>query len=347
MLRQGGGTVRRLLLVYTGGTIGMKENPLTQALAPFDFDAIEREVPELRRFGYSIDVETLSPPVDSSEVDPAFWQRLAAIVVRHYDQYDGFVVLHGTDTMAYTASALSFMLRFLGKPVVLTGSQLPIGAIRTDGKENLLGAIEIAAAHQNGVPCVPEVSVFFDHVLMRGNRCSKFGAARFDAFRSFNYPPLAEAGITIRYHRDAIRPGGTGPLQLLSPFDTRVASLRLYPGISDGLLRAVLGVPGLRGLVLETYGAGNAPSAPWLIEQLSEFTRAGGVVVNITQCPADSVSMTTYEAGLGLAQAGVESGGDMTYEAAMTKLMLGLGMHTQPAGVLGFLSCNVAGERTC
>ena len=218
----------------------MKENPETQALAPFNFEQIEQEVPELRRFGYNIVAESLAPLVDSSDVDVDFWLRLAGIIEARYNEFDGFVVLHGTDTMAYTASALSFMLCNLSKPVVLTGSQLPIGAIRTDGKENLLGALEIAAAQADNQAIVPEVAIFFNHVLLRGNRATKFGAARFDAFKSYNYPPLAEAGIAIRYHTQAIRPRGIGDLQVLKRFDAHVASLRLFPGIAQEAVEAVV-----------------------------------------------------------------------------------------------------------
>ena len=337
---------RSLLIVYTGGTIGMKENPETRALAPFNFEQIEQEVPELRRFGYNIVTESLTPLVDSSDVDVDFWLRLAGIIEARYNEFDGFVVLHGTDTMAYTASALSFMLCNLSKPVVLTGSQLPIGAIRTDGKENLLGALEIAAAQADNQAIVPEVAIFFNHVLLRGNRATKFGAARFDAFKSYNYPPLAETGIAIRYHTQAIRPRGIGDLQVLKRFDAHVASLRLFPGIAQEAVEAVVGIPTLRGLVLETFGSGNAPSLPWLYDLLRHATSRGVIVVNTTQCAADSVTMAAYDAGLGLLQAGAISGADMTFEAVITKLMLALGEYPATNDATSYFLRNIAGEKS-
>lgn len=318
---------RRILIIYTGGTIGMKENPQTGALAPFDFDAIEQEVPELSKYQYTIDVVTMGTPIDSSDIDPTFWGALARLIIEQYDRYHGFVVLHGTDTMAYTASALSLMLVNLAKPVVITGSQLPIGAIRTDGKENLLGAVEIAATVETitGRPMVPEVSIFFNHTLLRGNRAKKMGSQRFDAFRSYNYPPLATAGITIRYDPRAIRPLPSGPLELLDGFCLDVATLRIFPGVTERYLTAMLDTPWLKGLILETYGAGNAPSAPWLLQAVERAVQRGVLVVNNTQCPADGVSMESYDAGLGLSRAGVISAGDMTLEASIVKLMLALG----------------------
>ncbi len=335
-----------LLIIYTGGTIGMKENPETGALAPFDFGQIVEEVPELQSFHCRLDSVSLPPLVDSSDVTPDFWERLARLIAEKYDQYDGFVVLHGTDTMAYTASALSFMLRGLGKPVVLTGSQLPIGALRTDGKENLLCALEIAMAKgRDGLPVVPEVSVFFDHSLMRGNRTTKFGAERFDAFRSFNYPHLAEVGIHVRYNTRCVRSAVLGTeFQISGKFEKNVASLKLFPGIPPQVVRSVLAIPDLRGLLLETYGAGNAPSAPWFLDMIAEAIGRGLTVVNISQCPADSISMTSYDAGLGLARMGVVSGRDTTFEAAVVKLMLALGEASSPESVRAYFLSDLAGE---
>lgn len=324
----------------------MKENPLTGALAPFNFDQIASEVPEVEKFGFSINTESLLPLVDSSQIEPSFWVRLVELLESRYDDYDGFVILHGTDTMAYTASALSFMLPSLAKPVILTGSQLPIGAVRTDGKENLLGAIEVAAQQVLGQPAVPEVAVFFNHKLMRGNRTTKFGAARFDAFRSFNYPYLAEAGIHIWYNERLIRRPRRGPWVAHKKFDTHVASLKLFPGISHQLIDAVLGMEDLRGVVLETYGAGNAPNREDFLFPFTEAIQRGVVVVNVTQCPADSVDMRAYDVGLSLSNIGVLDGGDMTYEAAIVKLMLALGLYDTPGGAVSFFLSDAAGERT-
>ena len=339
-------TNRSLLLIYTGGTIGMKENPLTGALAPFNFEQIASEVPEVEKFGFTICTESVFPLVDSSQIEPEFWARLVELLEARYDEFDGFVILHGTDTMAYTASALSFMLPALAKPVVLTGSQLPIGAVRTDGKENLLGAIEVAAQQEAGRPVVPEVSVYFNHKLMRGNRASKFGAARFDAFRSFNYPYLAEAGIHIRYNERYIRRPRCGPWMAYKKFDTHVASIKLFPGISFKMIEAVLALADLRGVVIETYGAGNAPARKEFLDPIAEAIQRGVVVVNVTQCAADGVDMKTYDAGISLAGTGVLDGGDMTYEAAIVKLMVAQGIYGSASGVVSFFLSDIAGERS-
>ena len=324
----------------------MIENPVTGALENFGFDRFKEMVPEVNRMGYCVKDFSFNPPIDSSDMDPQNWIEIAKVITKFYHKFDGFVVLHGTDTMAYTASALSFMLCNLSKPVVLTGSQLPIGAIRTDGKENLLGALEIAAAQADNQAIVPEVAIFFNHVLLRGNRATKFGAARFDAFKSYNYPPLAEAGIAIRYHTQAIRPRGIGDLQVLKRFDAHVASLRLFPGIAQEAVETVVGIPTLRGVVLETFGSGNAPSLPWLYDLLRHATSCGVIVVNTTQCAADSVTMAAYDAGLGLLQAGAISGADMTFEAVITKLMLALGEYPATNDATSYFLRNIAGEKS-
>ena len=273
---------RKILLIYTGGTIGMKQDPETLLLKPFDFHQITREVPELKKFGYVIDALSFDPVIDSSDVNPAFWVKLAGILKANYDFYDGFVVLHGTDTMAYSASAMSFMLENLEKPVIFTGSQLPIGMLRTDGKENLISSIELAAAQDaEGHPHISEVCIYFDSQLFRGNRTTKYNAENFRAFRSANYPPLAEVGIHIRYNESALyRPPVRGrDLVLHTALDTHVAVLKIFPGISEPLVRAVLSTEGLRAVVLETYGSGNSLSDPWFLGALAAFTQAGGIIV--------------------------------------------------------------------
>ena len=335
-----------MLVLYTGGTIGMKENPLTGGLAPFNITQLEREVPEVLKFGYQLQTRPLYPLLDSSDADPSFWKRLAKEIYDNYDLFDGFVVLHGTDTMAYTASALSLMLRGLNKPVVLTGSQLPLGAIRTDGKENLLGALEIVAEHLEGKPRVPEVSIFFDHRLFRGNRTTKFGAARFDAFRSYNYPLLAEAGINIVYNDEVMLPWRDEKLTLVDSFDTNVATLYLFPGMEASYVQSLLSMKDLHGVVLKTFGAGNAPSARWFLRAIEGAIKQGVVFLNISQCQADKVSMGSYDTGLGLAHMGVISGGDMTYESAICKLMLALGACLTKETLVKYLEANVAGERS-
>ena len=337
-----------VLLIYTGGTIGMIENPETGALENFDFDHLLRHVPELRRFNYDICSYQFDPPIDSSDMEPSLWAKIVQIIHYNYDKFDGFVILHGTDTMAYTASALSFMLENLGKPVILTGSQLPIGTLRTDGKENLITAIEIAAARRpDGSPMVPEVCIFFENELMRGNRTTKINAENFNAFRSFNYPSLAKAGIHIRYNEHLIRrPDPARPMKPHFLFDTNVVMLTLFPGIQESIINSVLHVPGLKAVVLKTYGSGNAPQKEWFIQQLKEATERGIVIVNITQCPSGGVEMRRYETGLQLLQAGVTSGYDSTPECAVTKLMFLLGHGLALPEVRRLMDSDLAGEIT-
>ena len=288
-----------VLLIYTGGTIGMIENPETGALENFNFDHLLKHVPELKRFNYRISSYQFDPPIDSSDMEPSLWAKIVKIINYNYDYFDGFVILHGTDTMSYTASALSFMLENLAKPVILTGSQLPIGTLRTDGKENLITSIEIAAAkNPDGTPIVPEVCIFFENELMRGNRTTKINAENFNAFRSFNYPVLAEAGIHIKYKNVQIRfkevERELKPHYLL---DTNVAVLKLFPGIQENVVSSILSIEGLKAVVLETYGSGNAPRKEWFIRRLRNACEQGIVIVNVTQCSAGTVEMERYETG--------------------------------------------------
>ena len=326
----------------------MIENPETGALENFDFDHLLRHVPELKRFNYHICSYQFDPPIDSSDMEPLMWAKIVEIIHYNYERFDGFVILHGTDTMAYTASALSFMLENLGKPVILTGSQLPIGTLRTDGKENLITAIEIAAARRpDGSPMVPEVCIFFENELMRGNRTTKINAENFNAFRSFNYPPLAKAGIHIRYNEHLIRrPDPTRPMKPHYLFDTNVVMLTLFPGIQESIIDSVLHVPNLKAVVLKTYGSGNAPQKDWFIQQLKEATERNIIIVNITQCPSGAVEMRRYETGLQLLQAGVISGYDSTPECAVTKLMFLLGHGLNHSELRRLMDSNLAGEIT-
>lgn len=336
-----------ILLIYTGGTIGMKEDPSIQALRPFDFSQILEEVPELGKFAYRIDSYTFDPLIDSSDIEPSSWQALANIIEERYDQYDGFVVLHGTDTMAYSASALSFMIEGLTKPVIFTGSQLPIGVPRTDGKENLISAVEIAAAKdQEGNAIVPEVCICFDNVLMRGNRTTKINSDNFRAFRSENYPPLAEAGISIRYNTGLIRKPeswNTRPV-FHKTLDTRVSILKIHPGITPQVVWNILCGPESRAVILETYGAGNAPSKEWFLDLIREADRMGKIILNVTQCMAGSVNMDIYATGKSLKQSGVLSGYDSTTESALAKLFFLLGEFQDNGKVKALLETDIRGE---
>ena len=335
-----------VLLIYTGGTIGMMENPETGALEAFNFDQLQENVQELKRFNYRIASYQFTPPIDSSDMEPSLWAKIVKIINYNYDNFDGFVILHGTDTMAYTASALSFMLENLSKPVILTGSQLPIGMLRTDGKENLITAIEIAAAqYPDGTAIVPEVCIFFENHLLRGNRTTKINAENFNAFRSYNYPSLATAGIHIKYETDKIRK--VDPTKKLIPhylYDTNVIVLTLFPGIQENMIRNIFHTPGLKAVVMKTYGSGNGPQKPWFIKLLKEATNNGIIIVNISQCATGCVEMERYETGLHLLDAGVISGYDTTVESVITKLMFLLGHKLSAREIRHQMSIPVAGE---
>lgn len=335
-----------ILLIYTGGTIGMRLDAGAGALTPFDFKQILSAVPELRKFAIKIDVHTFEHLIDSSDMDPQAWVKLSEIIRDNYAAYDGFVILHGTDTMAYTASALSFMLDNLAKPVILTGSQLPIGAPRTDGRENLISSVEIAAAKDSkGRAKVPEVCIFFGGKLMRGNRATKINAESFQAFTSPNLPPLAEAGINIRYMEPIIRkPAEGSELVINTNLDTRVSILKIHPGITPQVVKNILLGPETRAVIIETYGSGNAPSTGWFLQTVHEAVAMGKILVNVTQCPAGMVDMDIYATGKNMKNAGVLSGYDSTTEAMLAKLFCLMGRGMDNDEIKTALEQNLRGE---
>ena len=341
--------VSKVLVILTGGTITMVRDRESGALHPADMETFKAFVPELFTSDIHIDMEAFTPLLDSSDVNPENWARMAHVVYDHYAEYDGFVILHGTDTMSYSASALSFMLENLNKPIVFTGSQLPIGTLRSDAKENLLTAIEIAAAKdEDGNPIVPEVTLFFEDKLFRGNRTTKRNAEHFSAFNSYNYPPLAKAGVHITYQPHLIHYNNPSlPLRLRVKTDQNVGVLKLFPGIQEAFVRQVLYAPGLRGLVLETFGAGNAPSSEWLYRLLHDAVKRGIIIVNKTQCNTGSVEMGLYAVSMNLLKAGVLSGYDITTEALLTKMMYLLGENPDdPETVKELLQKDLCGEVT-
>ena len=341
-------TPTRILLIYTGGTIGMRENPTTGALENVDWDRLSTSAllsNLTHREAIEIDTIRFAPPVDSCDIGPRQWRQLTEIIATHYDAYFGFVILHGTDTMAYTASALSFMLEGLAKPVVLTGSQLPIGRLRSDADVNLVTAIEVAAAKdEQGEPRLCEVCIMFHDKVLRGNRTTKSNADAFDAFCSFNYPPLASAAIDLEYNEVRDVSHTSNSLTPHYEMDTNVLVVSLFPGIQEQTLRSMFETPYLKGVVMRTFGSGNAPSSPWLSALLAEYVGRGIVVVNITQCAGGNVVMQRYETGLNLQHAGVVSGGDSTVEAALTKMMRLFGDGLSGTEVAQQMSHSLAGE---
>lgn len=338
----------KVLLIYTGGTIGMGKNPQTKALVPLDFSQFVSKLPELEQVETGIDVYQFASPIDSSNMMPDNWANLVRIIVENYDHYDGFVILHGTDTMAYTASALSFMLENLTKPVILTGSQLPIGQLRTDGKENLVTSIELAAQHHaDGTATIPEVCIYFNGSLLRGNRSTKQNAEGFTAFASFNYPHLCDAGVNFTFHdHHILQPDFTRPMIPHYEMDSNIVVFSLFPGIQEQIVRHVLAAPELKSIVMRSFGSGNAPQQSWLLNLLKDASDRGVSIVNISQCVSGCVEMSLYGTGYQLMDAGVISGYDSTVEAAATKLMYLQARYKNPVEVRRMMNKNLCGEIT-
>jgi L-asparaginase len=335
-----------ILIVYTGGTIGMIADANTGALVPFNFDNINKQIPELKRFNFKIGFHCFEPILDSSNMNPHIWAELAQIIKDNYEEYDGFVVLHGSDTMAYTASALSFMLENLNKPVVFTGSQLPLGVLRTDGRENLITAIEIAADKEDDTPVVPEVCIYFENRLMRANRTTKYNAENFNAFVSGNLPLLADVGISIKYNRNIILKPNFKKLRLHKKLDNNVAVLKLFPGISKEFVDSFFNIPGLKAVILESFGSGNAPSELWFIDTLQKASERGIIMLNVTQCISGAVEHGKYETSIKLEEIGVVGGADITTEAALAKLMYLLGEGFDNVAIKKLLKQSIRGEMT-
>ena len=335
----------RALIIYTGGTIGMVKDAASGALMPVNIDLLLQHIPELQRIDAELSIETFETTLDSSDITPAHWIKLVEIIEKNYAAFDGFVILHGSDTMAYTASALSFMLENLGKPVILTGAQLPIGVLRSDAKENFITALELALLKENGRPKINEVCIYFEYHLLRGNRTIKYSASNFNAFISPNYPALAEAGVDIQVHEHVLLPPNNKPPIFHKKLDDNIAVLRLFPGITPQHIEAICSIPKLKALVIETYGAGNASTASWFIDILRKTIEGGVLIINVSQCLNGSVEQGKYKTSQQLLEIGVIGAGDMTLESTLCKLMFLL-ENAKEDDITRLLEADIVGERS-
>lgn len=336
---------RKVLIIYTGGTIGMVTNHLTGGLTAFDFEHLFEQIPELHRLDVELDSISFEKPIDSSEVTPELWSKLARLIFDNYDKYDGFVVLHGSDTMAFTASALSFMLQGLKKPIVLTGSQLPIGTIRTDGKENFITSVEIAALYDDlGNAVVQEVAIYFEYSLYRGNRTSKVSASAFEAFKSGNYPELARAGVELTFNKNALFRSSLNSPVFSGKLDSNIAHVSLFPGIRFSFYSNLFDIRKVRGVVLSTFGSGNGPSDSEMIHTIQKYIKDGGIVLNVTQCYSGGVKQGKYDASKQYLNIGVLGGGELTKEAAITKMMYALANYNSKEEIEKILISDLCGE---
>lgn len=336
----------KVLLIYTGGTIGMMQDVKTGQLKPFDFKHLTEQIPELNKFDIVLSSVSFEKPIDSSDMQPSVWIEIAKLIEKNYDKVDGFVILHGSDTMSFTASALSFMLENLSKPVILTGSQLPIGTIRTDGKENLITAIEIAASKEKKKSIVSEVCIYFEFQLYRGNRTHKFNAEQFQAFQTSNYPVLAEAGVNLKYNKAALKKANTKKLKIHTSLNPNIAILKVFPGITPNVVEAIVNAKGLKGIILETFGSGNASTQKWFIDSIKKAIDKGIVVLNVTQCNAGKVEQGKYATSAAFKKIGVIGGADITSEAAVAKLMFVLGSSSSKKEIEKLLKTDLRGEIT-